>query len=642
MKTIRLTMAQALVRFLENQFVAYDDIEQPFVRGVFMLPGHGNVVGLGQALAQERRRLEVYQGKNEQGQAHVAVAFAKHMKRKQIMAVTSSVGPGAANMVTAAATATANNIPILILPGDVYACRQPDPVLQQIEQTNDLSISTNDAFRPVCRYFDRIVRPEQLMSAMLNAFRVLTDPADTGAVCIALPKDVEGEAYDYPETFFAKRVWQIERRPATEIAIRKAAEVIRGAKKPMLICGGGVRYSEAHAAFKRFAEAYGIPFGETQAGRSAIEWDHPLNLGGLGVTGCSAANEIAKEADCVIGVGTRYTDFTTSSKWLFREDAKFVNINVSEFQAYKMDATPVIADARDALEKLETALTGYKTGYHGEIERAIGNWKKEYDRLAGIEFGEGYVPEINDANAHSAFDYAKDMDASLTQTRVLAAINRLIAPDASVIAAAGSLPGCMQRMWRAKTPDTYNMEYGYSCMGYEISGSLGVKLAIGDEKEVYAMVGDGSFIMLHSELVTAIQEHKKINICLFDNESFGCINNLQNGQGNASLCTELRYRNPETGRHDGKFMNVDFAAIARAYGAVGYSIRTMDELEKAIEESKGIHDVPVLFDIKVLPKSMTDGYGSWWRVGSAEVSELESNRAAYQDHLNHVKDARKY
>ena len=633
MNTIRLTMAQALVRFLENQHVAYDDIEQPFVRGVFMLPGHGNVVGLGQALAQERHRLEVYQGKNEQGQAHAAVAFAKHMKRKQIMAVTSSVGPGAANMVTAAATATANNIPVLILPGDVYACRQPDPVLQQIEQTHDLSISTNDAFRPVCRYFDRIVRPEQLMSAMLNAFRVLTDPADTGAVCIALPQDVEGEAYDYPETFFRKRVWQIERRPATEIAIQKAAEAIRNSKRPMLICGGGVRYSEAHAAFRRFAEAYGIPFGETQAGRSAIAWDHPLNLGGLGVTGCSAANEIAKDADCVIGVGTRYTDFTTSSKWLFREDAKFVNINVSEFQAYKMDAIPVIADARDALEKLEAALSGYQTGYTGEIETAIAGWKKEYDRLAGIEFGEGYVPEINDANAHSAFDYARDMNANLTQTRVLATINRLIAADASVIAAAGSLPGCMQRMWRAKTPDTYNMEYGYSCMGYEISGALGVKLAIGDEKEVYAMVGDGSFIMLHSELVTAIQEHRKINICLFDNESFGCINNLQNGQGNESLCTELRFRNPETGRHDGKFMNVDFAAIARAYGAVGYSIRTMDELEKAIEESKSIHDTPVLFDIKVLPKSMTDGYGSWWRVGSVEVSERESNREAWTNHL---------
>ncbi len=642
MNTIRLTMAQALVRFLENQYVAYDDIEQPFVRGVFMLPGHGNVVGLGQALAQERHRLEVYQGKNEQGQAHAAVAFAKHMKRKQIMAVTSSVGPGAANMVTAAATATANNIPVLILPGDVYACRQPDPVLQQIEQTHDLSISTNDAFRPVCRYFDRIVRPEQLMSAMLNAFRVLTDPANTGAVCIALPQDVEGEAYDYPETFFQKRVWQIERRPATEIAIWKAAGAIRNSKKPMLICGGGVRYSEAHAAFKRFAETYGIPFGETQAGRSAIAWDHPLNLGGLGVTGCSAANEIAKDADCVIGVGTRYTDFTTSSKWLFRENAKFVNINVSEFQAYKMDAIPVIADARDALEKLEKALTGYQTGYTDEIETAIAYWKEEYDRLAGVEFGEDYVPEINDANAHSAFDYARDMNANLTQTRVLATINRLIAADASVIAAAGSLPGCMQRMWRAKTPDTYNMEYGYSCMGYEISGALGVKLAIGDKKEVYAMVGDGSFIMLHSELVTAIQEHRKINICLFDNESFGCINNLQNGQGNESLCTELRFRNPETGKHDGKFMNVDFAAIARAYGAVGYSIRTMDELEKAIEESKSIHDTPVLFDIKVLPKSMTDGYGSWWRVGSVEVSERESNREAWDNHLNHVKDARKY
>ena len=304
MNTIRLTMAQALVRFLENQYVAYDDVEQPFVRGVFMLPGHGNVVGLGQALLQEARRLEIYQGKNEQGQAHVAVAFAKHMKRKQIMAVTSSVGPGAANMVTAAATATANNIPVLILPGDVYACRQPDPVLQQIEQVHDLSLSTNDAFRPVCRYWDRIVRPEQLMSAMMSAFRVLTDPADTGAVCIALPQDVEGEAYDYPETFFKKRVWRIERRPATDIAIEQAAEVIRNSKKPMLICGGGVRYSEAHDEFRAFAEQFGIPFGETQAGKGAIVWNHPLNMGGVGVTGCAAANEIAHEADCIIGVGT--------------------------------------------------------------------------------------------------------------------------------------------------------------------------------------------------------------------------------------------------------------------------------------------------------------------------------------------------
>lgn len=642
MKTIRLTMAQALVRFLENQYVAYDEIEIPFVRGVFMLPGHGNVVGLGQALLQEAHRLEIYQGKNEQGQAHVAVAFAKHMKRKQIMAVTSSVGPGAANMVTAAATATANNIPVLILPGDVYACRQPDPVLQQIEQINDLSLSTNDAFRPVCRYWDRIVRPEQLMSAMISAFRVLTDPANTGAVCIALPQDVEGEAYDYPESFFAKRVWTIERRPATEAAIAQAAQAIRASKKPMLICGGGVRYSEAHEAFRAFAEKYGIPFGETQAGKSAVVWDHPLNLGGVGVTGCSAANDIAREADCIIGVGTRYTDFTTSSKWLFREDAKFVNINVSEFQAHKLDAVAVVADARDALEKLSQALEGYRTAYCGEIEAAVSRWNREYDRLAGISFGEGYVPEINDANAQSAFRYAKDVNAQLTQTTALAAINRLIDAGDSVIGASGSLPGCMQRMWRARSQDTYNMEYGYSCMGYEISGALGVKLAIGDSHEVYAMVGDGSFIMLHSELLTAVQEHKKINICVFDNASFGCINNLQVGQGNQSLCTELRYRNPETGRHDGSFISVDFAAIGRAYGAQAYTIRTLDELKRAMEEAKSIHDRPVVFDMKVLPKSMTDGYGSWWRVGSVETGGTEANRAAWQNHMEHVCDARKY
>lgn len=642
MKTIRLTMAQALVRFLENQYVAYDEIEIPFVRGVFMLPGHGNVVGLGQALLQEAHRLEIYQGKNEQGQAHVAVAFAKHMKRKQIMAVTSSVGPGAANMVTAAATATANNIPVLILPGDVYACRQPDPVLQQIEQINDLSLSTNDAFRPVCRYWDRIVRPEQLMSAMISAFRVLTDPANTGAVCIALPQDVEGEAYDYPESFFAKRVWTIERRPATEAAIAQAAQAIRASKKPMLICGGGVRYSEAHEAFRAFAEKYGIPFGETQAGKSAVVWDHPLNLGGVGVTGCSAANDIAREADCIIGVGTRYTDFTTSSKWLFREDAKFVNINVSEFQAHKLDAVAVVADARDALEKLSQALEGYRTAYCGEIEAAVSRWNREYDRLASISFGEGYVPEINDANAQSAFRYAKDVNAQLTQTTALAAINRLIDAGDSVIGASGSLPGCMQRMWRARSQDTYNMEYGYSCMGYEISGALGVKLAIGDSHEVYAMVGDGSFIMLHSELLTAVQEHKKINICVFDNASFGCINNLQVGQGNQSLCTELRYRNPETGRHDGSFISVDFAAIGRAYGAQAYTIRTLDELKRAMEEAKSIHDRPVVFDMKVLPKSMTDGYGSWWRVGSVEVGGTDANRAAWQEHLEHVRDARKY
>ena len=640
MKTIRLTMAQALVRFLENQYIAYDGIEHPFVEGVIMLPGHGNVVGLGQALAQEAHRMQVWQGKNEQGMAHTAVAFAKQCKRKKIIAVTSSVGPGAANMVTAAATATANNIPVLILPGDVYACRQPDPVLQQVEQTYDLSLSTNDAFRPVCRYWDRVVRPEQLMSAMLSAMRVLTDPANTGAVCVAMPQDVEGEAYDYPESFFARRVHRLARREPEAEVITEAAEIIKNAKKPMLICGGGVRYSEAHEEFKHFAEATGIPFAETQAGKSAVVWDHPLNLGGVGVTGCSAANEIAREADVVIGVGTRYTDFTTASKWLFREDARFVNINVSEFQALKLDALPVVADAKKALPALLAAVGSYKAPYTTEVAEARARWRKELDRLDATAFGEGYVPEINDANAQSAFRFAKDLDASLTQTEVLGCINRCIDPEDVVIGAAGSLPGDMQRMWRPRAVDTYNMEYGYSCMGYEISGALGVKYAIGD-RDVYAMCGDGSFIMLHAELLTAVQEHKKIHICLFNNASYGCINNLQVGHGNDTLCTELRWRG-EDGKFSGAFMPVDFARIAEGYGCKAYTIHSLSELKDAIADAKKVEGVPVLFDIRVLPKSMTDGYGAWWRVGDTAVSENQRNLDAYQDHLAHVKDARKY
>ena len=633
-------MAQALVRFLENQYISYDGIEHPFVEGVIMLPGHGNVVGLGQALAQEAHRMQVWQGKNEQGMAHTAVAFAKQCKRKKIIAVTSSVGPGAANMVTAAATATANNIPVLILPGDVYACRQPDPVLQQVEQTYDLSLSTNDAFRPVCRYWDRVVRPEQLMSAMLSAMRVLTDPANTGAVCVAMPQDVEGEAYDYPESFFAKRVHRLARREPEAEVIAEAAEIIKNAKRPMLICGGGVRYSEAHEEFKHFAETTGIPFAETQAGKSAIVWDHPLNLGGVGVTGCSAANEIAREADVVIGVGTRYTDFTTASKWLFREDAKFININVSEFQALKLDALPVVADAKRALPALLAAVGGYKAPYTTEVAEARGRWQKELDRLDAIAFGEGYVPEINDANAESAFRFARDLNARLTQTEVLGCINHCIDPEDVVIGAAGSLPGDMQRMWRPRAVDTYNMEYGYSCMGYEVSGALGVKYAIGD-KDVYAMCGDGSFIMLHAELLTAVQEHKKINICLFNNASYGCINNLQVGHGNDTLCTELRWRG-EDGKFSGAFMPVDFAKIAEGYGCKAYTVHSLSELKDAIADAKKVEGVPVLFDIRVLPKSMTDGYGAWWRVGDTAVSENQRNLDAYQDHLAHEKDARKY
>ena len=361
-------------------------------------------------------------------------------------------------MVTAAANATANNIPLLLLPGDIYVSRQPDPVLQQIEQTNELTLSTNDAFRPVCRYWDRIVRPEQIMTAMISAMRVLTDPANTGAVCIALPQDTQAEAYDYPISFFEKRVHRIERRPPTDYAIAEAAEIIKKAKRPILVCGGGVRYSEAHAEFRAFAEAHNIPFGETQAGKSAIEWTHPLNLGGIGVTGCLMANEIAKDADVVIGVGTRYTDFTTASKWLFPETARFVNINVSEFQAYKLDGVRVIADAKLALTALSRALGAYRAPYKGEIEAVKAKWQAELDRLDGKEITKDYTPEVKDPNSESWKRFQKDVGCELTQTRALGIVNRVTAPDAVVIGASGSLPGCMQRMWRPRAANTYNME----------------------------------------------------------------------------------------------------------------------------------------------------------------------------------------
>ncbi len=640
MNTVRLTMAQALIRFLENQYLAYDNQEVPFVEGIFMIPGHGNVVGLGQAIAQEAKRIKVYQGKNEQGMAHAAIAFAKQKKRKQICVATSSIGPGAANMVTACGTATSNNIPLLVLPGDTFATRQPDPVLQQIEHPHSAGISTNDAFRAVCRYFDRIERPEQVMSALLNAMRVLTDPADTGAVCLALPQDVEGEAYDYPLSFFEKRVHRLQRRPPEKEVIADAVKLIKKSKKPLMICGGGVRYAEAHQAFKDFAERFNIPFGETQAGKSALVWDHPLNLGGIGVTGTLAANTLAREADLIIGVGTRYTDFTTASKWLFNPKARFLNLNVSPFQAMKLDALPLIGDARESLLALTQALGDYRSAYTDEIRQARDSWQKELDRLDDMVYNEHTPPLINDRNAQSADQYAMDLNSALTQTAALGAINRLIPRDAVVIGSSGSLPGDMQRMWRPETPDSYNMEYGYSCMGYEVSGALGQKMAVGP-RETYSMVGDGSFVMLHSELLTAVQEKIKINICLFDNAGFGCINNLQTGQGNDSLCTELRYRT-ETGRHDGSFLAVDYARIAEGYGCKAYTIRTLTELEKAVKDALKVKNRPVLFDIKVLPKTMTDGYAAWWRVGSAEVSENPRNQEAWQEHLDHVKDAKAY
>ncbi|MED0988428.1 3D-(3,5/4)-trihydroxycyclohexane-1,2-dione acylhydrolase (decyclizing) [Bacillus nitratireducens] len=644
MQTVRMTTAQALVKFLNEQYVEFDGEQQKFIKGVFTIFGHGNVVGLGQALEEDAGELEVYQGRNEQGMANAAMAFAKQKHRKQIMACTSSVGPGSANMITAAATASANNIPVLLLPGDVFATRQPDPVLQQIEQTHDLSISTNDAFRAVSKYWDRVNRPEQLMTAMIHAMRVLTNPADTGAVTICLPQDVQGEAWDFPSYFFQKRVHRIERRLPTKASLADAVEMIKRKKKPVMICGGGVRYAEAAAELQQFAETFYVPFGETQAGKSAIESSHPYNLGGIGVTGNLAANTIAKEADLVIGIGTRFTDFTTASKQLFQnEEVEFLNINISEFHAIKLDAMKVIADAKEALLALidELQAIDYRSSYTVEIADAKEAWETELARLHNIRFtGQDFTPEVEGHFDENLNEYVDALGTQLTQTAVIGQMNTLLDEDAIIVGAAGSLPGDLQRMWASRKPNTYHMEYGYSCMGYEVAGALGAKLAE-PSKEVYAMVGDGSYQMLHSELVTSLQENKKINILLFDNSGFGCINNLQMGNGMGSFGTEFRYRNQETGRLNGDIMKIDFAASAAGYGVKTYRVTSIEQLQEALKDAKK-QTVSTLIDIKILPKTMTNGYESWWHVGVAEVSNSQSVQAAYEDKVNNLQKARSY
>jgi 3D-(3,5/4)-trihydroxycyclohexane-1,2-dione acylhydrolase (decyclizing) len=603
MSTVRLTMAQALVKFLDNQFVSFDGKESKFIQGVFGIFGHGNVVGLGEALQEPNHSLKFFQGHNEQGMAHAAIGFAKQNNRRKIMAVTSSIGPGALNMVTAAGLATVNRIPVLLLPGDVFACRQPDPVLQQVEQFHDYTITSNDALKPVCRYWDRINRPEQIMSSAINAMRVLTDPADTGAVCLALPQDVQAEAWDYPEEFFNKRVHYIERREMSGTAVIRAADLILSKKKPLVICGGGVRYSEAGEVLADFCEEFRIPFGETQAGKSSVVWDHPMNLGGLGVTGGLAANKIAAETDLVIAVGTRLSDFTTDSKWAFKNpEVEFLSLNVSSFDAYKMDSKSFLCDARSGLLDLGEVLRmkEYKSGYFKEIETVKTQWNSEVDRLYKAE-------TVGD-------DYS--------QLRVLGLMNEeLFDKDAIIVGASGSLPGDLQRVWRPRVKDTYHMEYGFSCMGYEVSGALGAKLAE-PNREVYIMVGDGSFVMLHSELLTSIQEGVKINVMLFDNNGFGCIDNLQRSQGIPKFGCELNFRNPKTGRLDegGKPVPVDYAAVAAGYGCKVWTVRNSNELKIAVKEAKE-SSVSTLIDIKVGFNSMSDGYESWWRVGTPEVSE---------------------
>lgn len=646
MAKTRLTVAQALVKFLDNQYVLVDGEEIKFVKGIFAIFGHGNVLGLGQALEQDRGALVVHQGRNEQGMAHAAIGYAKQKLRREIYACSSSVGPGAANMVTAAATATANRIPLLLLPGDVFATRQPDPVLQQIEQPHDLSISTNDAFRAVSKYWDRVSRPEQLMSACINAMRVLTDPAETGAVTLSLPQDVQGEAYDYPDYFFQKRVHRMDRRPATAGMVQDALAIVARKRKPLIVCGGGVKYSAAAAALQQFAERYGIPFAETQAGKGAIVSDHALNLGGIGETGSLAANTLAKEADLVIGVGTRYTDFTTSSKWIFQNpDVEFLNINVSAFDAGKLDGVQLLADARDALETLDSRLadSGYRASWGDAISRARESLYREVDRVYQVEYsGEDFVPEIDDhLDRKQVFaEFIEATQSVLTQSKVLGTLNEMLPKDAVIVAASGSMPGDLQRVWRTTGVNGYHVEYGYSCMGYEVNASLGVKLAE-PQREVYTLLGDGSFMMLHSELVTSIQEGAKINVVLFDNMTNGCINNLQMEHGMNSFTTEFRFRNHEDNSLTGGFVPVNFAMLAQAYGCKTYSVTTYEQLREALEDARK-QTVSTLIDIKVLPKTMVHKYFSWWRVGGAQVSNRDSIQRVAEMLNENINKAREY
>lgn len=635
-KTIRLTTAQALIKFLNRQYIHVDGKEEPFVEGIFTIFGHGNVLGIGQALEQDAGHLKVYQGKNEQGMAHAAMAYSKQMLRRKIYAVSTSVGPGAANLTAAAGTALANHIPVLLLPADTFATRQPDPVLQQVEQEYSAAVTTNDALKPVSRYWDRITRPEQLMSSLIRAFEVMTDPAKAGPATICISQDVEGEAFDFDESFFEKRVHYIDRMQPSERELKGAAERIKESSRPVILVGGGAKYSGAREELIALSETYGIPLVETQAGKSTVEADFANNLGGMGITGTLAANKAARQADLIIGVGTRYTDFATSSKTAFDFDkAKFLNINVSRMQAYKLDAFQVVADAKVTLGRLHGLLDGYKSAFGTAIKDWKDEWLAERDRLGKVTFTrDAFKPEIKNHFSQDVLnEYADALETELPQTTALLTINDTIPEDSVVISSAGSLPGDLQRLWHSNVPNTYHLEYGYSCMGYEVSGTLGLKLAHPD-KEVYSLVGDGSFLMLHSELITALQYNKKINVLLFDNSGFGCINNLQMDHGSGSYFCEFR-------TEDNQILNVDYAKVAEGYGAKTYRANTVEELKAALEDAK-TQDVSTLIEMKVLPKTMTDGYDSWWHVGVAEVSEQESVQRAYEAKEMKLKSAKQY
>ena len=599
-------MAQALVRFLTLQFTERDGRRQRFIAGMFGIFGHGNVAGLGQALDQYRDLMRYYQCRNEQAMVHTAAAFAKQSGRLRTLACTTSIGPGATNMITGAAGATINRLPVLLLPGDLFANRQPAPVLQQLESATTQDISVNDCFKPVSCYWDRIQRPEQLITSLPEAMRVLTSPAATGSVTLALPQDVQAEAFDYPAQFFEERIWHIPRLRADREAIARAASAIRTSTQPMIIAGGGVLYSDASDALERFASTTGVPVAETQAGKSAIAWNHPLAVGAVGVTGTLVANQTAREADLVIAVGTRLSDFTTMSKTAFANPkVRFVSINVAELDAFKHAAIPLMGDAREVLDELGEALRGHKTeaAYRSKIVDRARAWSDEVERVT-----------------------SDSRPAPFAQATIVGKVNAAARPQDVVVCAAGSLPGDLHKLWRSTQPRTYHLEYGYSCMGYEIAGGLGVKMA-DTSRDVYVMVGDGSFLMMAQEIVTSIQEGYKLTIMLLDSQGYASIGGLSRSIGSGGFGTDYRYRDRESGGLTGSALPVDLATNAESLGAIVHRPRDVQSLQSALAVARSADRTTVIY-VPVDPSLGVPGYDSWWDVAVAEVSEQDPVREA--------------
>ncbi len=604
----RLTMAQAVIAFLKNQYSERDGKERRFFEACLGIFGHGNVAGIGQALEQDSG-LPYWLVRNEQAMVHTASAFAKATNRLRSLVCTTSIGPGATNMVTGAAVATVNRLPVLLLPGDIFARRDVAPVLQQLESPASQDISVNDCFKPVARYWDRIERPEQILTALPAAMRVLTSPAETGAVLVSLPQDVQAEAYDYPEHFFRKRAWTIARPRCDSKLLKQAAEWICSSERPLLVAGGGVIYSEASAGLADFAAKTGIPVVETQAGKGSLRYDHPQSLGAIGVTGTPGANRLARDADLIIGVGTRYSDFTSASQSAFQNPAvKFVNINVSEFDAGKQAALPLVGDAQVTIQELTGLAAGFRVSdaYAARMQTYRAEWETEVDRIYHLNVG---VP--------------------ISQGEVIGVVNEVSGPRDVVVCAAGSLPGDLHKLWRTRDPNGYHLEYGYSCMGYEIAGGLGVRLAAPD-RNVYVMVGDGSYLMMAQEIVTAVQEGQKLIIVLVDNHGFSSIGGLSRACGNRGMGTEYRYR--RNGKLEGEAIPLDFVANAQSLGAHAVRARTRDDLRKELLAAQSRSGTSVIV-VETAYDQRVPGYESWWDVPIAEVSEVESVRAARQKYV---------